>query len=240
MVGIVQRSGPQRVHEAIKNGIPPMPAVPDLSDADADKVIAYLRDPSKATVSPDILARILAPAPVQTIAPKGTRYWTGYGYMNSKEGLPAISPPWSTLTAYDVTAGTIKWQIPLGDVSALVTKGITGTGSFWPRGGGVVTAGGLLIVPTKSDSTLHIYDKDTGKQIAALKLPASPEGIPTVYEVNGREYVAISARPNTDHIALGDEVPQDLSAGGPVQMMPTDTKDQGYYVFALPETNAKK
>lgn len=239
MVGIVQRSGAQRVREAIHNGLPPMPAIPDLSEADADKVVAYLTDPSKATVAPDLLARILAPAPVPTIAPKGTRYWTGYGYMNSREGLPAISPPWSTLTAYDVTSGTIKWQIPLGDVSALAAKGITGTGSFWPRGGGVVTAGGLVIVPTKSDSTLHIYDKDTGKQIAALKLPVSPEGIPTVYEVNGREYVAISARPNTDRIGLGDDVPQDSAAGGPAQAV-TDEKGQGYYVFALPEALTHK
>ena len=235
IVGIIRRSGAQRVRDAIHNGVPPMPAVPDLSASDADKIVAFLTDPSKATVAPDLLARILAPAATPTIAPKGTRYWTGYGYMNSHEGLPAISPPWSTLTAYDVTTGTIKWQIPLGDVSALAAKGITGTGSFWPRGGGVVTAGGLVIVPTKSDSTLHIYDKDTGKQIARLKLPVSPEGIPTVYEVNGREFVAISARPNTDRIGLGDDVPQDSAAGGPAQAAAIDDKGQGYYVFALPE-----
>ena len=233
--GIVQRTSAERVHDAIHNGVPPMPAIPDMSESDIGKVIAYLKAPEKSSVAPDMLARILAPAPTTQIAPKGTRFWTGYGYMNSSEGLPAISPPWSTLTAYDVTAGTIKWQIPLGEVSALAAKGITGTGSFWPRGGEVVTAGGLVIVPTKSDMTLHIYDKDTGKEIAGLKLPASPEGIPTVYEVDGREYVEISARPNTDRIALGDEVPQDPAAGGPAQNIPTDDKTQGYYVFALPE-----
>ena len=73
-----------------------------------------------------------------------TRYWTGYGYMNSSEGLPANKPPWSTLTAYDLNQGTIKWQIPLGSVTELAAKGIKDTGSFWPRSGVVVTAGGLI------------------------------------------------------------------------------------------------
>jgi quinoprotein glucose dehydrogenase len=161
--------------------------------------------------------------------------------MNSLEGLPAINPPWSSLTAYDVAAGTIKWAIPLGEVSALAARGIKGTGSFWPRGGGVVTAGGLIIVPTKSDSTLHVYDKDTGKEIAGIKVPASPEGIPSVYQVNGREYVAISARPNTDRVGqLGDQLPQDPAAGGPMQVPVTDERTQGYYVFALPESSVHK
>ena len=239
--GIIERAGAKRVSEAIHNGIPPMPAIPDLDDADIAKIVAYLKAPDKANVSADVLARILAPPPSTGIAPKGTRYWTGYGYMNSLEGLPAINPPWSSLTAYDVASGTIKWAIPLGEVSALAERGIKGTGSFWPRGGGVVTAVGLIIVPTKSDSTLHVYDKDTGKEIAGIKVPASPEGIPTVYQVNGREYVAISARPNTDRVGqLGDQVPQDPAAGGPMQVTVTDERTQGYYVFALPESSEHK
>jgi len=239
LLGVVERLGPEKIHQAVRDGIPPMPAFPDLSDSDVEKIIAYLKAPQKADVAPDIIARIMAPPPTERMAPAGTRYWTGYGYMNSSDGLPAISPPWSTLTAYDVTAGTIKWQIPLGGVDALIAKGITDTGSFWPRGGGVVTAGGLIIVPTKSDETLHIYDKETGKQITAIKMPASPEGIPTVYAVNGREYVEISARPNTDRVGqLGDQ--QDPSAGGPMQIVPKDNSTQGYYVYALPQALTKK
>jgi quinoprotein glucose dehydrogenase len=59
--------------------------------------------------------------------------------------------------------------------------------------------------------------------ISFLKLPVGPEGIPAVYEVGGREYIAISARPEVSH---GD--------------LPTPEADsaqkalQGYYVFALP------
>src|SRR6202012_3390630 len=135
------------------NGAPPMPAFPDLSDTDINQVIAYLADPDKAVIPPDILARIMAPAPNSlNIGPHGTRYWTGYGYMNSIEGLPAISPPWSSLTAYDLNKGVIKWKIPLGEVTAMTARGIKNTGSFWPRGGVVVTAGGVIFSGTKSDS----------------------------------------------------------------------------------------
>ncbi len=29
-----------------------------------------------------------------------------------------MGPPWSTLTAYDLNAGTIRWQVPNGGVTA--------------------------------------------------------------------------------------------------------------------------
>jgi hypothetical protein len=70
----------------------------------------------------------------------------------------------------------------------------------WPRGGVVVTAGGLILVGTKSDCKLRAYDKESGKEIWARELLPGREGIPSVFEVAGRDYVVISARPAT---ALG-------------------------------------
>ncbi|WP_213803515.1 PQQ-binding-like beta-propeller repeat protein [Granulicella sp. dw_53] len=235
LIDIVGRSGADRVRTAVHDGLPPMPAFPDLMDEDITNLIAYLKDPSKGEVPGDILARMMAPAPSNKpkLGPGGQRYWTGYGYMNSTEGLPAIGPPWSTITAYDMNKGTIKWQIPLGEISALAAKGIHGTGSYWPRGGPVVTAGGLIFAGTKSDNKLHIYDKDSGKQIWEIELPAGPEGIPAVYEVGGREYVAISARPNVEAPV---ENRQPRSSSG-ADSAPKQT--QGYYVFALPEVKTK-
>ena len=232
LVGVVERSGAARVRTAVHDGLAPMPAFPDLSDEDISNLTAYLADPGKGDVPPEILTRMMAPVPAgkAKLGPGGQRYWTGYGYMNSTEGLPAIGPPWSTLTAYDMNKGSIKWQIPLGEVTSLAAKGIHNTGSYWPRGGPVVTAGGLIIAPTKSDNKLHIYDKDTGKQISEIELPAGPEGIPSVYEVAGREYIAISARPAVE--APGDSQP----LGAPP---PAVKATQGYYVFALPEVKGK-
>ncbi|QEE30283.1 PQQ-binding-like beta-propeller repeat protein [Terriglobus albidus] len=232
--GVIQRAGADRVRTAVKTGLAPMPAFPDLDDNDIDRLIAYLKSPEKAKIAPDVLTRLMAPPPATAskLGPGGIRYWTGYGYMNSSDGLPAISPPWSSLTAYDMNKGEIKWRIPMGEVAALAEKGITGTGSFWPRGGATVTAGGLIIVPTKSDGKLHFYDKDTGKQLGELSVPAGPEGIPTVYEVAGREYIAISARPNPERIPVGDQQPSEPNQGSAEPAGGKTT--QGYYVFALP------
>jgi quinoprotein glucose dehydrogenase len=222
LLNIVSRSGADHVRNAVHDGLSPMPAFPDLTDEDITNLIAYLPNPSKGEVPEDVLARAMAPAaPTKAkLGLGGQRYWTGYGYMNSTDGLPAIGPPWSTLTAYDLNKGTIKWQIPLGEVTAVAAKGIHDTGSYWPRGGPVVTASGLIIVGTKSDSKVHIYDKDTGKQITEIEIAAGPEGIPAVYEVAGREYIAISARPY-------------------VEITGTAKQTQGYYVFTLPDVKAK-
>jgi quinoprotein glucose dehydrogenase len=233
LVGIVDRVGDDMVRTLVQRGMAPMPAFPDLSGSDIDHVIAYLRHPENAHVPPEILARLMAPPVVSPrLAPAGTRYWTGYGYMNSTDGLPAISPPWSTLTAYDLNTGAIKWQIPFGEVDSLAEKGVHDTGSYWPRGGIAVTAGGLIFGGSISDSTMRAYDKDTGKVLWQMKLPAGPEGIPAVYEVAGREYVVMSARPSTrTPVAAGGAAPKETIEPGEVQT-------QGYYVFALPESKA--
>ena len=41
----------------------------------------------------------------------------------------AVKPPWSTITAYDLNKGTIKWQVPLGTIPFLAAKGIKDTGA---------------------------------------------------------------------------------------------------------------
>jgi quinoprotein glucose dehydrogenase len=110
--------------------------------------------------------------------------------MLQANGLSAINPPWSQLTAYDLNKGTILWQIPDGEFPGLAA------GSHAPRGGPVVTAGGLLFVGTSSDRKMRAYDQDTGKVLWEKALPAATEGVPTVYELNGRQYVAIAVGGN--------------------------------------------
>jgi quinoprotein glucose dehydrogenase len=238
LVGVVDRSGVDKVRTLVENGGAPMPAFPDIKGTDLENLIAYLRHPEDSQLSPDIVARLIAPPPTPLrIVSAGTRYWTGYGYMNSTDGLPAISPPWSTLTAYDLNFGRIKWQIPFGTVARLAEKGITNTGSFWPRGGVVVTAGGIIFGGSISDSTMRAYDENTGKVLWETKLPAGPEGIPAVYEVAGREYVVISARPAPAAASPVGEEPQPGMTDAARNTGSDQT--QGYYVFALPVSRAR-
>jgi quinoprotein glucose dehydrogenase len=135
--------------------------------------------------------------------------------------MPAIGPPWTELVAFDLNEGTIKWRTTLGAIPALAAQGIKNTGSVQPRNGPVVTAGGLLFVGSAGDGYVHAFDKDTGKIIWEKELEGSPDGIPAVYEVGGREYVAFYANGG---------------GGDGVVLKASKPEAQGYYVFALPDS----
>ena len=102
-------------------------------------------------------------------------------------GLSAIGPPWSQLTAYDLNTGSIKWQVPNGGIGALEEQGHSDTGAHFPRGGPVVTAGGLIFVTTASDRKVRAFDQDNGKVLWEKDLPTGSDGVPAIHEVGGRE-----------------------------------------------------
>jgi quinoprotein glucose dehydrogenase len=129
--------------------------------------------------------------PLPNAGPDFVAYTAPIDFMLQSNGLSALSPPWSQLTAYDLNKGTILWQVPNGSVSDLERFGIENTGSHAPRGGPVVTAGGILFVATASDRKLRARDVDTGEVLWAFDLPAGSEGVPAVYAVDGREYLAV-------------------------------------------------
>ena len=137
------------------------------------------------------------PLPPPNAGPDFIPYTAPADFMiQPSTGLSAIGPPWSQLTAYDLNEGTILWQIPNGDVASLASQGTTGTGSHAPRGGVVATGGGLLFVGTSSDRKFRAYDADTGKVLWSYDLPAATEGVPAVYSVGGKQYVAIAVGGN--------------------------------------------
>jgi glucose dehydrogenase len=129
------------------------------------------------------------PAVIPGAPPGFVAYQSPVDFFNNyANGLSAIGPPWSQLTAYDLNTGKIMWQVPNGEMPGL-PGGKTEPGSFAPRGGVAATAGGLLFIGTSSDRKVRAYDQDTGKVLWAFDVPAAVEGVPTVYEVDGREFV---------------------------------------------------
>jgi quinoprotein glucose dehydrogenase len=104
-----------------------------------------------------------------------------------------VNPPYTTLNAYDLNAGTLQWQIGLGDDPRLASQGITGTGAAMTVKGGIIpTATGLLFV-TAADRKVHVYDSATGTQISELPLGAATSGSPSMYEHEGRQYLLVTA-----------------------------------------------
>jgi quinoprotein glucose dehydrogenase len=117
-----------------------------------------------------------------------TKYQSGFGFLITSSGLSAIAPPWTSMTAYDLNNGTIKWKIPLGEIPELAAKGHTDTGGHFPKVGPVVTAGGLIFTGSR-DRLIRALDVETGKELWRFEVEAGIEGIPAIYEVNGRQFI---------------------------------------------------
>jgi quinoprotein glucose dehydrogenase len=139
-----------------------------------------------------------------------------------------IGPPWSAIVAYDLNSGTIKWRVPLGEDARAVKEGARDAGVFMAeRHGMIVTATGLLFVAT-TDGKVRAHDEDTGKVLWTATLPAGSEGLPAMYEVQGRQFLVVpaSSRINTGG---GHQSPGAAAATGEAR-----SPLAGYVAFALP------
>ena len=156
-----------------------------------------------------------------------TRYAGSFsaGWYTSN-GYPAVGPPWTQLVAYDLNDGTIKWRVADGQAPGIAESGGSKTGTVRPRNGPVVTAGGLVFVANSQDRFLRAYEAATGRVLWERELDANPEGIPAVYEIAGRQYIAFAAGASWG------------TGGDPVWRNPLHRKQgliaaQGYHVFAI-------
>src|SRR3954463_11351185 len=104
-----------------------------------------------------------------------------------------VNPPYTTLTAYDLNKGTIKWQIGLGDDLRLVGQGIKGTGTAANVKTGLIVTSTGLVFATAGDHRIHVYDSNDGKQIWETPLGAATTGAPSMYEIDGRQYLLVTA-----------------------------------------------
>ena len=113
-----------------------------------------------------------------------------------------VKPPYTTLTAYDLNQGTIKWQIGLGDDLRLVPQGITGTGAASTTKNGVIPTATGLVFATGADRKVHVYDSETGKQISEIQLAGATSGSPSMYDLDGRQYLLVTTNAGMTAYAL--------------------------------------
>ena len=169
--------------EIVTGGTGRMPAFPNLTDV---AVRAIARFVLQGDVGPAIDASAAGRL-------SGPFTHDGYNRFLDPDGYPAISPPWGTLNAVNLDTGEIEWTVPLGEYPELAEQGLTGTGTE-NYGGPAITASGLLFIgATARDRKFRAFDKRTGQVLWETTLPAGGNATPAVYQVNGRQFVAIAA-----------------------------------------------
>ena len=157
------------------------------------------------------------PADVKSPLPE-TRYMTDYGVLAS-----FTKPPYTTLTAYDLNTGEIKWQVPNGDhPPTMAAGGPSNTGGIGARYGMVVTSGGLVF-HAGGDGKVRAYDEDTGQVLWTGTFTGSTSGVPVSYEAKGRQYFVLIS-------SVGGGRGGGRGAAAP----PDETRPVGAVAFALP------
>ena len=159
-------------------------------DPERQRLFVVSREiPTHNKLNPD--NRPEATAGMPNAGPGVGAYGSPYNFMMQANGMVAIKPPFSFLTAYDMNTGEMLYHLPNGGSYPLQQQGIADTGSQAPRGGPVATASGLLFVGTAGDRTFRARDAATGRVLWEHELDAATEGVPAVYAVGGRQFVTI-------------------------------------------------
>nr|ACN58820.1 PQQ-dependent glucose dehydrogenase [uncultured bacterium BLR12] len=211
LVNIGKKYDENKMRLLLENGRNMMPPFKQISAQDKKILIAFLvhNDMANPTKKATIAAAAKEPATAQGSVPKepGAQAgatpvkksildevpytMTGYNKFVDKNGYPGIKPPWGTLNAVDLNSGKLLWKVPLGEFEELTKKGIPITGTQ-VYGGPAVTKGGLVFVASTQDEKIRAFDKKTGNTLWEAKLPAAGYATPSVYLINGKEYIVIA------------------------------------------------
>jgi quinoprotein glucose dehydrogenase len=188
LIDVGVRKTREQISLITKMGAGRMPAFDQISDNERNAILDYVLGAARSSSALREEANAVAPSAnsLPEYAFSGFRRWL------DAAGYPQIKPPWGTLNAVDLNTGEIKWKVPLGEYSKLKALGIppTGTENY---GGPVVTAGGLIFIGATADETFRAFDKATGKILWQAALPFGGNATPSVYMVNGRQFIVISA-----------------------------------------------
>jgi quinoprotein glucose dehydrogenase len=120
----------------------------------------------------------------------------GPGGISGPQGLPLLKPPYGTIVALNLNTGDHAWTIPDGDTPDEVKNHPALKGVKLPVTG-KPTQANLLVTKTllfygegRGGSPLfHAVDKKTGKEIAAVEIPATTNTAPMTFLHNGRQYI---------------------------------------------------
>ena len=158
----------------------------------------------QSATAPNVLALRSVPevSEMDYIRAGGLRLRGGGG----PQGLPLFKPPWGRITAIDLNAGDIAWQVPNGDAPDYVKnhpalEGIDVGRTGRPDRGGLLVTGSLLFAGEgggmyaafgSGGNKLRAHDKATGEIVAEFELPANQTGLPMTYMHQGRQFIVVA------------------------------------------------
>ncbi len=197
LINIKNKYKREQVSDIIKKGKRMMPSFNQVSEVDRNAILTYIME-----LDDKMKEKEYSPSSVENI-PVLPYNSTGYHRFITKDGYPAIKPPWGTLNAINLKTGEIEWKISFGEIEKLKKRGIptTGTENY---GGPVATAGGLLFIAATKDEKFRAFDKENGKILFETTLPAAGYATPSVYSVKGKQYVVIACGGGKSGTKSGD------------------------------------
>ncbi|HZY81136.1 MAG TPA: PQQ-binding-like beta-propeller repeat protein [Cyclobacteriaceae bacterium] len=227
--------------EVIANGKGQMPGFVHIDEQTVASLFRYLggtpnrfsikrSDPNKRPAGPVVASGgAVIPSdekkePPMADYPEGVahptdRYTTDYGLE-----WPNLSmPPWSSIVAYDLNTGTIKWRKPVGEDAVAISKGDknAGAGGGTLRKGIIVTSSGIVFATAKGGK-LYAFDSADGTVLWETTLSFETNGQPAMFEIDGKQFLVVNASSDfTD-----DSIDHSKEPGA----MP-----RGYVVYSLPE-----
>ncbi len=185
LIGVEKKYNELQFEQMVSSGRRMMPAFGQLAASEKKALASYILNLKKEQKQ-----KFEVPPKPDDAWDKMPYTSTGYNKFLTKEGYPAVNPPWGMLSAVDLNSGQYLWKDTLGDYPEFKAKGIhTGTENY---GGPVVTAGGVLFIAATSDSRFRAFNKHTGQLLWEYELPACGFATPAVYEIDGREFVVIA------------------------------------------------
>ncbi len=118
------------------------------------------------------------------------------------QGLPLVKPPYSRMTAIDMNTGEHAWWVPTGEGNRFRNHPLLRDLDLPPLGGDNAINGPLLtktlliycLTAGGSDGGPRVvaYDKTNGAELASVDLPSGAIGTPMTYQVDGRQYIALT------------------------------------------------